>query len=169
MTVPAGPGAGLVTVKLLGFPLEVFRRASEHNDELLREFALIRGESAENVPTRLLALIDELRGRFAGFTEAPTLAIQAALDRGDSEIDLRYDVPPEAADGALRLGGLLDEADDFCRSGELLTLATLPETLEFRRWYLAEFVRQVAGHPPSPWFRRLGAHPGAPSSVPFGP
>ena len=159
MTVPAGPGAGLVTVKLLGFPLEVYRRASEHNDELLREFALIRGEGEQHVPDRLLALIEDLRVRFAGFTQGPTLAIQAALDRGDSEIDLRYDVPPEAADGALQLGALLDEADDFCRSGDLLTLATLPETLSFRRWYLEEFVRQVAGQPPCSWSVFLEATP----------
>ena len=79
------------------------------------------------------------------------MAIQAALDRGDTDIDLCYVVPPEAADGALRLATLLDEADHFCRSGELLTLATLPESLAFRRWYLEEFVRQVAGHPARPW------------------
>ena len=87
------------------------------------------------------------------------MAIQAALDRGDSEIDVRYDVPPEAADGALRLLVLLDEADDFCRAGDLLTLATLPETLDFRRWYLEEFIRQVAGEPPCSWAVFLRATP----------
>ncbi len=159
MTEPAQPAAGLVSVRLLGFPLEVYRRASEHSDELLREFALIREDSSEQVPARLLALIDELRGRFAGFTEGPTMAIQAALGRGDRTIDLRYDVPPEAAEGALRLGALLDEADEFCRSGDLLTLATVPGNLAFRRWYLEEFARQVAGQPPCPWPVFLDANP----------
>lgn len=148
-----------MTVRLVGFPVEVFRRASEHNDELLREFALIREETSEHVPARLLALIDELRGRFGAFTEGPTMAIQAALQRGDQHIDLRYDLPPEAAEAALRLGALLDQADHFCRSGDLLTLATPAESLAFRRWYLDEFVRQVAGQEPCPWSMFLEATP----------
>lgn len=159
MTEPGEPPAGLVSVRFVGFPLEEYQRASEHSDELLREFALMREDSAENVPTRLLALIEELRARFASFTEGPTMAIQAALLRGDPTIELRYDVPPEAADGALRLAALLDEADEFCRSGDLLTLATVPGDLAFRRWYLEEFVRQVAGQAPCPWSVFLEANP----------
>ncbi len=143
--------AGLVPVRILALPLDVYARASEHNDELLREFAFIREENADHVPSRLLALIEELNARFGGFTEAPTLAIQAALDRGDATIDLCYDVPPDAASAAQRLGSLLDEADEFCRSGDLLTLATVPESLAFRRWFLEEFVLQIDGRPPRPW------------------
>jgi len=145
------PVDGLVTVRIVGLPLDVYARASEHNDELLREFALIREENSDHVPSRLLALIEELDARFGKFTEGPTLAIQAALDRGDADLDLSYEVPPEAAAAARRLGTLLDEADEFCRSGELLTLATLPESVTFRRWFLDEFVLQVNGRPPRPW------------------
>ena len=87
------------------------------------------------------------------------MAIHAALGRGDRTIDLRYDVPPEVADGVVRLGALLDEADEFCRSGDLLTLATLPGNLAFRRWYLEEFARQVAGQLPCPWSVFRDANP----------
>ncbi len=46
----------------------------------------------------------------------------------------------------------MDEADDYCRAGQhLLTLVTPPEALAFRRWYLGEFVRQIAGEQPRPW------------------
>jgi hypothetical protein len=141
----------LVAVHILGLPLAVYQRASEHSDELLREFALIREDNSEHVPARLLALIDELHARFGAFTEAQTIAIQDALARGDTEIDIVYNVPPETTDAVLRLGALLDEADDFCRAGDLLTLATLPESLAFRRWYLDEFVFQLEGRPPRPW------------------
>jgi hypothetical protein len=143
--------ANLVPVVILGFPLGVYQRAAEHNDELLREFALIRGDDSDNVPARLLALIDELQGRFGAFTEGPTSALQEALARGATEIQLRYDVPVEAAAGAARLEALLDEADAFCRSGDLLTLATVPEIRAFRRWFLGEFVAQIGGRPPRPW------------------
>ena len=147
----SGTGPTLVPVHILGLPLDVYGRSSEHTDELLREFALIREDNGDHVPARLLALIDELNARFAGFTQAQTIALQEALARGDTEIDLHYEVPPEASEGAARLGRLLDEADEFCRAGDLLTLATLPEGVAFRRWVLEEFVLQVDGHPPRRW------------------
>ena len=42
----------------------------------------------------------------------------------------------------------LAEADEFCRRGELLTLATPPEYVAFREWFLGEIVRQLDGQPP---------------------
>jgi hypothetical protein len=150
----------LVRVSILGMPLAVMQRSSEHSDELLREFALIRSESCDHVPARLLALIEELRGRFGSFSEGPRKAMQAALERGDETIDLHYELPPTVAAAARQLGDLLDEADEFCRSGDLLTLATQPEGVAFRRWYLDEFRRQVDGLPPRPWGDCLDRPPG---------
>ena len=151
----------LVRVSILGMPLAVMQRSSEHSDELLREFALIRGEGSDHVPARLLALIEELRGRFGSFSEGPRQAMRAALERGDETIDLHYDVPPTVAAAARQLGDLLDEADEFCRSGDLLTLATQPEGLAFRHWYLEEFQRQIDGLRPRPWSGVMeGAGPG---------
>lgn len=144
-------GSPLFSVRILGLPLDVYQRASEHSDELLREFALVREDDSDHVPARLLALIDELNARFGAFTEGPRSTLQDALARGDRTIDLQYEVPAEAADAAIRLGALLDEADDFCRSGDLLTLATVPEGLAFRRWFLDEFVSQIGGRSPRPW------------------
>jgi hypothetical protein len=151
----------LVSVTLLGLPLDAMQRSAEHSDELLREFALVREEGSEHVPARLLALIEELRGRFGAFSVGPRQAMDDALARGDTEVDLRYELPPEAGAAAGRLGDLLDEADEFCRSGDLLTLATPPDDLVFRRWFLAEFQRQIAGHPPRAWSAFMkGAGPG---------
>ena len=141
----------LVRVSILGMPLDVMQRSSEHSDELLREFALIREEGSDHVPARLLALIEELRGRFGSFSEGPRQAMQEAFERGDETIDLHYEVPPAVAAAARQLGALLDEADEFCRAGDLLTLATPPDGVAFRRWYLEEFERQIDGHPPRPW------------------
>ena len=140
-----------VPVRILGLPLDVYRRSSEHTDELLREFALIREDNSDHVPARLLRLIDELNARYAGFTQAQRMAMQEALARGETEIDLLYEVPPDASEGVVQLAALLDEADDFCRAGDLLTLATHPEGLAFRRWFLEEFRLQIDGEPPRPW------------------
>ena len=141
----------LVPVRILGLPLDVYRRSSEHTDELLREFALIREDNSDHVPARLLALVEELNARFSAFTREQTVAMQEAAGRGEKQIDLLYEVPPEAADGVVRLATLLEEADEFCRSGDLLTLATLPEGIAFRRWFLEEFLSQIEGQPPRPW------------------
>ena len=141
----------LIRVRLVGLPVDVYQRASEHNDELLREFALIQGDRTDHVPARLVRLVEELRARFGAFTRGPTAEIQEASARGDAAIDLHYEVPAEAAEAAARLGTLLAEADEFCRSGDLLTLAAPPEAVAFRTWFLGEFVRQIDGLSPRPW------------------
>jgi hypothetical protein len=117
----------------------------------MREFALIREDGGDQIPARLLALIEELRARYGAFTAGPSNALQDASARGDVTIDLEYRVPVTVRDAAVQLDRLLDEADAFCRAGELLTLATEPEGLVFRRWFLEEFVRQIDGQPARPW------------------
>ncbi len=97
------------------------------------------------MPARLTALVDELRGRFSGFTLQPEAELADAAARGADTIDLEYHLPPEAIQAAADLGAMLDEADEFCRNGDLLTLATPPEALAYRRWFLGEFARQAAG------------------------
>ena len=146
-----GAGPALVPVRILGVPLDVYSRSSEHTDELLREFALIREDDTDHVPARLLALIDELNIRFAEFTQEQSRQMQDALAGGEAELDLLYEVPAEATEGIVRLLALLDEADEFCRAGDLLTLATPSEGVAFRRWFLEEFLFQIEGRPPRTW------------------
>jgi hypothetical protein len=145
---------GLIKVQILGLPIAEQIAASQHFDELLREFGYLHGEDATGtgVPSRLMRLRDELSGRFDTFTAGVTAEMDAAITSGAETVDLVYELPGAAAGAAQHLGELLDEADEFCRSGEhLLTLATPPGPLRFRRWFLAEFCRQAAGEPPTPW------------------
>ena len=156
MTPDAGGAAGdLVEVRLLQLPIAEYVHSSQHHDELFREFALILNQpdpdGAHQVPARLLALVEELSERYTGFTATPLAELLAAVERGDRSIDLTYRVPASARDAALRLGELLREADDYCRKGDLLTLAPSPAAVEFRDWYLEEFVGQIDGAPPTPW------------------
>jgi hypothetical protein len=66
-------------------------------------------------------------------------------------VTLVYRVPPEIRDAVIALAGMLAEADEYCRQGDLLTLAPPPEAVRFRDWYLSEFVRQCDGLPAKPW------------------
>ena len=147
-------GGELVEVRLLRLPLQVWQRSQEHVDGLLREFALIAQdeEGRAATPGRLLALVQQLRAGFGSFSEAQRVQMEEALERGESEIDLTYQVPPAAAGAAQQLGDMLDEADEYCRRGNhLLTLATPAEELRFRRWFISEFVDQLGGAAPTPW------------------
>ena len=161
------PPADLVAVQILGLPLGLYRDSSEHSDGLFRELALVqRSENDESsVPARLLRLIDELQVSFGAFAAKPSAARDEALARGDEEIDLAYEVPSRAREAALELDALLDEADAFCRAGEhLLTLATPRVIVAFRKWFLAEFVAQIDGAPPTPW-AEFAARSGGPAAT----
>jgi hypothetical protein len=142
----------LVEVRLIALPLEEQQLASEHFDELMREFALIRDDVDSPVPGHLLELREALVRDFDAFAAAARVEIDAAAARGDDSVDVRYLVPAAAGPAAAALGDLLGEADAFCRAGEhLLTLATPGRAVRYRRWFLGEFSRQIAGEPPLPW------------------
>lgn len=147
----------LVTIRILGLPLAVHARASEHGAELRREFALLvaqtdDGEHRHSVPAQLLSLIEELDTRFGAFTAATSATLDAALASAEGEIDLVYEVPRDAGPALVRLGELLDEADRYCEAGEhLLTLKTPDDLVRYRRWFLAQFVGQAGGGEPVRW------------------
>jgi hypothetical protein len=145
----------LFDVHLLQVPVDVWARTQEHTDELLREFALIAAgpESAGAVPARLTALLEQLNQIYGGVGSDQESQLFAAAEAGEQVIeDLAFSVPAAAAQAADVLGGLLDEADAFCLAGEhLLTLATPPELVRFRQWYLEQFVVQIGGVAPVAW------------------
>lgn len=150
----------LQDVHLLQVPLDVHAKTVQWHEDLMREFTLIRisesrggeaGGDGASVPARLLALVAELRGSYASFTDPGTQQLEDARRRGETVADVTYTVPTTVADEVRHFDGLLDEADEFCRSGDLLTLAASPELATFRRWFLGEFTRQLGGEEPTSW------------------
>ncbi len=154
-----------IEVRMLGLPLDVWRLAREHAEELTREMQLLAisydGEKPhQHVPTRLTELVDTLSRRFAQVSNEQDRQIAAASDAGLATIDVTYHLPPEAADASRALATMLDEADEFCRAGDLLTLATPPEAKAYRDWFLGEIVAQLSGAQPTPWPAWRAARPG---------
>ncbi len=151
--------SGLVEVHVLELPVPLAARAQQHVEELLREFALIQAGAAHldgsslHVPRRLMELVQTLTARFAGVNDAARDRLDAAIVRGDAVIaDHVLTLPPEAGPASVALGAMLDECDAWCRQGkDLLTLATPPQLLAYRRWYLAEVVTQLDGGPATSW------------------
>jgi hypothetical protein len=157
----ADVAGALREVRLLQLPIPVHARAQEHSAELVREMYLMAQQRQHDIvdsvamtelPVRLTELIEALTGEFAGLTTAQNSQLDDAVSRRLGAIDLIYQVPVAAAPASVRLGEMLDEADEYCRQGKhLLTLATPPDLVRYRRWYLGEFTAQLAGRPATPW------------------
>lgn len=147
---------GLVTVHLLELPVPLAARATQHFEELQREFALMAatGQSAEHeTPVRLLSLVAALTAQYGGVSDEATQRLDAAIDRQDDVIaDHVLHLPAEAAGATQALADMIEEADEYCRQGRhLLTLATPDDCVAYRRWYLGQVLDQLAGRPARPW------------------
>ena len=141
----------VVEIHLVGVPLELLAREQERSDELAREFTYVAASDSDEAPARLLALSQHLQGRYGRYMQAVEPEITAALERGDEFVDISFAVPREVSATASQLWALLDEADEFCRRGELLTLATPRDIVQFRRWYLSQVIDQARGAEPVTW------------------
>lgn len=154
MNTVVARGAELVQVRLLEFPVALHAAVEEHNEGLLREFSHIshtRTEGDTRIPERLVSLVERVRTQYSPFAGAVRDEIEQARRAGRSSIDLSYRVPASVSEVVDVLSEQFDEADRFCKQGQLLTLASPPEHVAFRRWFLGEFRRQVAGEAAMPW------------------
>jgi hypothetical protein len=145
---------GLHEVHLLNVPLRLLAASREQHDEVMREFAMIALDEnfdSAHTPTRFIELIDILGRRYGAASARPDAEVDAALERGDGTIDLVYHVPEHVTEAARQLDVLMTEADEFCRQQHMLALARPQVLIDFARWYLDEFTRQVAGQQPRPW------------------
>ena len=143
-----------VRVELLGVPVRVLAAAREHHDGVMREFrllALAGPPDGREAPTRLVELTHELGVRYAAARARPDAEVNRALQQGLDTVDLVYQVPPRVVDSARRLEAMMAEADELCRSAQLITLPRTPLIVRFATWYLDQFVDQVAGRPATPW------------------
>jgi anti-anti-sigma factor len=144
----------MVQVRLPQVPVAVWKRASAHQEAIKREFEIIMADLPKNSPPhQLTELIAEFDERFGGVVDPTREDLYAAAERGDEEVTLVFEAPPALAEAAVRLEQMMDRVDAFCRAGDdLLSLATPPDLVSFRRWVLGEFVRQIdEGLAPRSW------------------
>jgi len=145
-------------VHLIAFPVRLAARSQQHFEELMREFVLIaaghhRGDSDQEVPARLMSLVETLVQQFGAVAGPAEERLADAIERGDEVIDDHVlEVPAEAGPAAQALGDLIDEADEYCRRGKhLLTLATPADCVAYRNWYLGQVISQIQGAAPIAW------------------
>lgn len=140
-------------VKLVDFPLRAGIRARQHRESLLREFAIIAtgGGGEADIPKRLLEIATLHEERYAGLNPEADDAIDVAIASGAEFVDLLVSVPTRVKQDTLDLVPLLLEVNEYCNSGDLLTLAPDDEIRAYWFWFLAQFVRQLNGHAPESW------------------
>lgn len=141
-------------VRLLRVPVRLLAAGRAHHDELMHEFAVLavaEPDTSATVPRRLVGLIETLGKLYGTAASRPDALIDQAINEGTDTLDLTYQVPAHVVDAADRLEALLAEADEFCRTEQLLTLPRPPLLRDMAHWYLDEFRRQIAGEPPRPW------------------
>jgi len=146
-------GDDIRKVVLVDFPIRVSGRAYRHREALLREFAIIAfggGEQAD-VPKRLIEIATVLDERYSGLNPEAEDLLDAAVKTRVEYVDLELSIPVQLKTDTLDVAPLLREADEYCRTGGLLTLAPTEEMRAFWMWFLSEFVRQAGGEDPISW------------------
>jgi hypothetical protein len=140
-------------VVLVDLPIDLWNRARQHGDALRREFAFIAAEGREDtdLARRLLTLAEISDRRYATLNPDAEALVEAALRRGESFITVEVSVPPDFKDHIIESVPVLLEVDQYCRSGDLLTLAITDDLRAYWTWYLGEFIRQIDGNEPIPW------------------
>jgi PAS domain S-box-containing protein len=162
--------ASTVAVQLKNMSVPLYYVMTEHNDALLREFALycLSDPGDFNVEAHEASGVDPFRSRFA------TL-IKQRLEGGaqyseDSVPNLDMDLDINQADVASleRVKELINKADELARRNKLLSRPALPELRAFRDWLLNELIDQPRGAQPNAWkYTDLSGELGAKSAAKF--
>jgi anti-sigma regulatory factor (Ser/Thr protein kinase) len=154
-SVPSTGGPGTRPVRFLQVPVDGYLELQAHNDALFRELELIsielEGDYAAGVAAPLADLVDQLYRRFRDQRDSYRDVVAAAKARGQATVDLETSAGP-AAGGAVRSYlALLEQADELCRTGTLLTPEPSAEVRALRRWFVDQMEAQLLdGAAPTP-------------------
>jgi anti-sigma regulatory factor (Ser/Thr protein kinase) len=152
--VPSPPGAR--EVRFIGVPVDAYLELQAHNDALFRELELVgielasRDPGAAPVPAPLTGLLDRLYRPFRSQRDGYRDVVAAAQARGDQTVDLITRASPAGMASARSYLDLLEQADELCRAGVLLTPQPPARVRALRRWFVEELGAQLLdGAPPS--------------------
>jgi anti-sigma regulatory factor (Ser/Thr protein kinase) len=154
-SAPASGVPGARRVRFVGVPVGGYLELQAHNDALFRELELVSieleaGEDA-GTPTPLADLVDQLYRRFRGQRDSYRDVVAAAQARGEPTVELETTASPDNVAMARGYLALLEQADELCRTGMLLTPEPPPHVKSLRRWFVEQMAAQLLdGRPPTP-------------------
>lgn len=150
------PTSPMVSVRLRGIPVALLQKASEQYEALFRELRLMKerggiAPGASGLPERLSVLVSEIGTRFGGLGPGMDEVWQTAVDNKLDRFDWTLELPQAAVVACEFYDAMLDEADEFGLSAQLLTLPASPTSVAVRRWFLSELIGQLHGKAPVAW------------------
>lgn len=141
-------------IRFAALPTALFGDLVAHLEALVRELTRLRDPMravTADVPAEPAQAIEGLAELYrAGLEHAARLASEAARG-GQHQTDLVVRVGSTTAPTLLRFVELLEEADEWSRSGALATSPAKPEIVRLRRWLAQEVALQINGAPPWPY------------------
>jgi anti-sigma regulatory factor (Ser/Thr protein kinase) len=154
-SAPASDVPGARRVRFVGVPVDGYLELQAHNDALFRELELVSIEleagEAAGTPTPLADLVDQLYRRFRGQRDSYRDVVAAAQAHGEPTVELETTASPDNVAMARSYLALLEQADELCRTGMLLTPEPPPHVKSLRRWFVEQMAAQLLdGHPPTP-------------------
>jgi GAF domain-containing protein/anti-sigma regulatory factor (Ser/Thr protein kinase) len=146
----------MIAVRLIGTPVTLLQKASEQYEALFRELRLMKERGAgtpgaPGLPERLSVLVSEMGTRFSGLGPGIDEMWQTAVDNRVDQLDWTLELPQAAVVACEFYDAMLDEADEFGLSAQLLTLPASPTSVAVRRWFLSELIGQLNGKAPVAW------------------
>jgi anti-sigma regulatory factor (Ser/Thr protein kinase) len=146
---PAPPASvpGARRVRFEGVPVDGYLELQGHNDALFRELELVSieleaGDDADRA-SPLADLVDQLYRRFRGQRDSYRDVVAAAQARGEATVELETTASPDSAGAAWTYLELLEQADELCRSGVLLTPEPPAHVKALRRWFVEQMAAQL--------------------------
>lgn len=126
--------------------------AKSHVEDLVRDLTLVAEEHARDTaePTGPVALANRLQEQLAQLGPMRHALHRIALHARTADLDqtpIDLDLAPHLAEAVDAYRDALDEADVYCRSGELLVTSSASDNARFRRWYLTEIAHQLRARP----------------------
>jgi hypothetical protein len=145
-----------VEIRLLGIPVALLQKASEEYEALFRELRLMKERTGSTdtspvLPERLAVLVSDIGTRFNRLGPGMDHVWQAAIDNNEVCFDWTLELPHDAAASCEFYGAVLDEADEFGLSAQLLTLPASATSVAVRRWFVSEIIGQLHGKAPVAW------------------
>jgi anti-sigma regulatory factor (Ser/Thr protein kinase) len=141
-------------VHFVGVPVDAYLDLQAHNDAVFRELELVGIELANGgarPPEPLEGLVDRLYRPFRSQRDGYRDAVAAAQAAGRPTVDLTTVASPANVPSARAYLELLEQADELCRTGMLLTPPPPAQVRSLRRWFVEEMAAQLLDDaPPTP-------------------
>jgi len=141
----------MLSIVLLGMPVELFSHLRRHFSEIGRELRLLALSDPDRYPLAVEFSETYLQVEYERRHAKGLETLDRAMDEGLATIDPTYSVLPSSPATMERLNGLLGRVYEELAGRVLLSIRPPDDLIDLQQWYLGEFCSQGAGEAPHRW------------------